>query len=265
MTWPSVRGIGVAVISSTWGAPRTAFDSSALRCSTPNRCCSSTTARARSANASASWSRACVPTTTGAWPVSIASIALRRAGAGRDPVSRITGTPRSSSSEATRGEVLAGEEVRRGEQRGLAPGERGGGERPRGDGGLAGPDVALDEPEHRDRPREVRRGSRRSRPPGPAVSSTGRSSLRDRDPARAARMRPSRAAIHGERLRPRPAAGPPPGDHAQLERQELVEGQPAERGVAGLEGRRVVGRLERLGDARQRLRRDRIAGGRYSG
>ena len=100
-TWPSVRGIGVAVISRTCGAPRRAFASRAPRCSTPNRCCSSTTARARSSNATASWSRACVPTTTWAWPERIASPARRRASAGRDPVRSVTATPRSSSSPAT--------------------------------------------------------------------------------------------------------------------------------------------------------------------
>ena len=43
-------------------APRAAFASRAPRCSTPNRCCSSTTASARSENATLSWSSACVPT-----------------------------------------------------------------------------------------------------------------------------------------------------------------------------------------------------------
>ena len=52
-------------------------------------------------------------------------------------------------------EVLAREEVRRREQRGLAAAERGRGERPRGHGRLARADVALDEAEHRDRAREV--------------------------------------------------------------------------------------------------------------
>ena len=43
-TWPSVRGIGVAVMSRTCGArPPPAFASSWPRCSTPNRCCSSMT------------------------------------------------------------------------------------------------------------------------------------------------------------------------------------------------------------------------------
>ena len=31
------------------------------------------------------------------------------------------------------------------------------------------------------------------------------------------------------------------GDHAELERQQLVEGEPPEGGVASLEGHRVVG------------------------
>ena len=43
------RGIGVAVITSTCGRT-SALALSAARCSTPNRCCSSTTTRPRSAN-----------------------------------------------------------------------------------------------------------------------------------------------------------------------------------------------------------------------
>ena len=100
-TWPRVRGIGVAVMSRTCGAPFRAFASRAPRCSTPNRCCSSTTASARSANATASWSIAWVPTTTRACPVARASYALVRPFAPSEPVSRITSIPRSSSSPPT--------------------------------------------------------------------------------------------------------------------------------------------------------------------
>ena len=100
-TWPRVRGIGVAVMSRTCGAPFRAFASRAPRCSTPNRCCSSTTASARSANATASWSIAWVPTTTRACPVASASYALVRPFAPSEPVSRITSIPRSSSSPPT--------------------------------------------------------------------------------------------------------------------------------------------------------------------
>ena len=53
--------MGVAVISSTCGALPLLV--SASRSATPNRCCSSTTARRRSSNATASWTSACVPTT----------------------------------------------------------------------------------------------------------------------------------------------------------------------------------------------------------
>ena len=52
-------------------------------------------------------------------------------------------------------EVLAGEEVGRGEQRALAAGPRDGRERVRRDRGLARADVALEQPEHRRRPGEV--------------------------------------------------------------------------------------------------------------
>ena len=154
-TWPRVRGIGVAVISRTCGAPPPALASSAPRCSTPNRCCSSTTASARSANATASWSSAWVPTTTCACPPDRLQRAPPRPPPGASPSAASTPTPRSSSSVATVSEVLAGEEVRRREQRGLAAGERGRGERPRGHGRLARADVALDQAEHRDRAGEV--------------------------------------------------------------------------------------------------------------
>ena len=58
----------------------------------------------------------------------------------------------------------------------------------------------------------------------------------------------------GDRAGPRPATGPPPADHAQLEREQLVEGEPAEGRVARLECRREVGRLERLADGRELAR-----------
>ncbi len=57
----TVRGIGVAVITSTCGRPSPAFSRSASRCSTPNLCCSSITTRPRSANRTCSSSSACVP------------------------------------------------------------------------------------------------------------------------------------------------------------------------------------------------------------
>ena len=149
--------------------------------------------------------------------------------------------------------VLAREQVRRGEQRGLPPVEGRRREGPRRHGRLARADVALDEPEHRHRAGEVvpdlvdrRRlvaGQRRGltelpgergleRGPDPAV---GRGVDRD-----------------GQRLRP--PARTPPSDHPQLQREQLVEREAPQRGVAGLERGRVVGVLERLADRRHVLR-----------
>ena len=100
-TWPSVRGIGVAVISRTCGERPPAFASSAPRWSTPKRCCSSMMTRPRSANETASWMSAWVPTTTSAWPDAIASRALALTSALSEPVSSVTPIPSSASSAPT--------------------------------------------------------------------------------------------------------------------------------------------------------------------
>ena len=63
----SVRGIGVALISRK--SAFSPFARSALRCSTPNRCCSSAMTRPRSANSTRSWIRLCVPIRISALPV----------------------------------------------------------------------------------------------------------------------------------------------------------------------------------------------------
>ena len=85
----TVRGMGVAVITRVCGA-WPALSRRASRCSTPKRCCSSTTAKPRSANCTASWIRAWVPTTMPAAPLAMSRRALRRAGADMLPVSRVT-------------------------------------------------------------------------------------------------------------------------------------------------------------------------------
>ena len=76
----TVRGIGVAVITSTCGGlPSGCLVRKACRCSTPNRCCSSTTINPRLAKNTPSDSRACVPTTMPAWPDAMVSSASLRA------------------------------------------------------------------------------------------------------------------------------------------------------------------------------------------
>ena len=106
----TVRGMGVAVSTSTCGGVPP-FARSASRCSTPNRCCSSTTTRPRSKNVTASPSRACVPTTIRAWPETVRSRARLRSAAGQltgeqgrhelRPRDRDRASPRSSAGAAT--------------------------------------------------------------------------------------------------------------------------------------------------------------------
>ena len=91
----TVRGMGVAVMTRVWGLCP-ALSRRASRCSTPKRCCSSTTASPRSANWTASWIRAWVPTTIPAAPLAMSSSALRRAVAPMLPVSRVTSVAFSS-------------------------------------------------------------------------------------------------------------------------------------------------------------------------
>ena len=88
----TVRGIGVAVITSTCGG-QPALSVRAARCSTPKRCCSSTTTRPRSANSTFSSSSAWVPMTMPASPVTIRDIDSARAALGIDPVSSATVVP----------------------------------------------------------------------------------------------------------------------------------------------------------------------------
>jgi len=73
----TVRGIGVAVITNWWAVASPRLRSTS-RCSTPNRCCSSTTTRPRSWNWTCSLRRAWVPTTIPASPdAARASAAVR--------------------------------------------------------------------------------------------------------------------------------------------------------------------------------------------
>ncbi len=91
----TVRGMGVAVMTRTC-ACRSPLARSASRCSTPNRCCSSTTTSPRSANCTCSPRSACVPTTIPAAPLAASSSACLRAAAPSEPVSRATCVPCSA-------------------------------------------------------------------------------------------------------------------------------------------------------------------------
>src|SRR5215467_9479326 len=61
MVMVNVRGIGVAVMTSTSGAGFRELNRA--RCATPNLCCSSITTRPRFSNETLSYSKACVPIT----------------------------------------------------------------------------------------------------------------------------------------------------------------------------------------------------------
>ena len=87
----TVRGIGVAVMTSRCGGPSPALSRSASRCSTPNLCCSSITTRPRSANCTFSSSSAWVPITMpGRRPTRPPAAPGGGAAAPSDPVSSAT-------------------------------------------------------------------------------------------------------------------------------------------------------------------------------
>jgi len=86
----TVRGMGVAVMTSECASSRVRSTS---RCSTPNRCCSSTTTRPRSSNRTCSDRSAWVPTTMPASPAAIAARARVRCRAGRAAVRISTRVP----------------------------------------------------------------------------------------------------------------------------------------------------------------------------
>ena len=93
----TVLGIGVAVITNTWGGVL-ALERSASRCSTPNRCCSSTITKPRSAKSTPWESSAWVPIMIPASPDEIFASASRFCAAVIDPVSNTTCVPRASPS-----------------------------------------------------------------------------------------------------------------------------------------------------------------------
>ena len=157
--------MGVAVITSTCGAAW-ALSVSAARCSTPKRCCSSTTTRPRSAKETRSSSRAWVPITMPASPLAIRSSASRRWAVFIEPVSRATLVPSSAppsmppggqvaEHRADRAVVLLGEHLGGGEQRRLSPAVDDAQHRAERHQGLAGADLALEEAVHRVRLGEV--------------------------------------------------------------------------------------------------------------
>ncbi len=163
----TVRGIGVAVMTSTWGG-RMPFSRSASRCSTPKRCCSSTTTSARSANWTCFWIRAWVPTTMPASPEAASSRdAAARRGALAAGEQGHGGAELRAAEHAALGQVaehrrdravvLGRQHLGGGEQGRLAARVDGGQHRPQRDDRLARADLALQQPVHRAVGRELGR------------------------------------------------------------------------------------------------------------
>ena len=139
-----------------------ALSVSAARCSTPNRCCSSTTTSPRSKNWTCSSSSAWVPITIPASPIASRESGSVRCALVIEPVSSSTLVaahhPAGREVAEHRGDravVLLGEHLGRREQRGLAAGVDHAQHRPQRDQGLAGADLALEQPVHRVRLGEV--------------------------------------------------------------------------------------------------------------
>ena len=146
-------------MTSTCGG-RLPLARSASRCSTPKRCCSSTTTRPRSANSTPSCSSAWVPTTMPACPSATSARASRRAAAFSEPVSSATRVPSASpSSSPARPSGPSSAPMLRAcwaastsvgaSSAACPPASTTCGHRPQRDDGLARADLALQQPVHR--------------------------------------------------------------------------------------------------------------------
>jgi hypothetical protein len=138
--------MGVAVMSST--SMSVPLEASALRCSTPNRCCSSTAAKPSRAKAVPCCTSACVPTTSSGRGVARRAAASRRS---RAPSRPVTSTGAMLQRLEHRGEpalVLLGQQLGRRHHRGLVAVLHGEQAREQRHHRLAASDVALQEPVH---------------------------------------------------------------------------------------------------------------------
>ena len=241
----SVRGIGVAVMWRTCGLRPSA---SAERCSTPKRCCSSTTATARSRKPTSFWISAWVPIAICTSPEAIScahvGVLLRaeRAREQRHPHAELRADPLDGE------EVLLGEHLGRRHQRALPSRLDGAQQRRERDDGLAGADVALEQPLHRRRPRQV------------AVDLGIRLLLRVGEREREHLAVPvEELAGRRERLR-RVARAPPSAGERELETRSSSKASRRSSLFLRLRRARVVHRDERIGPAAEpRERRARPA------
>ena len=210
---------------STCGAsPAGALRSSARRWLTPKRCCSSTTATSSRSNSTTSSISAWVPTSSFSSPLaSLPSRSLRRALRRRAREQRgLDQLARHQLLE--RREVLLGERLGRRHQRGLAAGLDRAQHRVQRDDGLAGADLAHQQPLHRpvvgdvfvDRGHRLalvagrRERQRVLEPAGGQLGRRVRAAPRGRPRAAASGGAAARSGAAGAR-RTRAFAGPPPG------------------------------------------------------
>ena len=167
----SVRGIGVADSVSTCTSERSSFSRSLWP--TPKCCSSSMTTRPRSLNVTVLPSTAWVPMTMSTAPSASPFFVSRCSAAPtmRDSWPMRIGSPAKRCDEILG--VLAREQRRRHDDRGLLAVDRGGEGRAQRDLGLAEADVAADQPVHRPARREIveRRLDRAA--PGPASRHRG--------------------------------------------------------------------------------------------
>ena len=263
-TWPRVRGIGVAVISRTWGVRP--FPASASRWATPKRCCSSMTARARSANTVPAESRACVPTTmrplvrpSGPGPAggeASTTWAACRSAAEREAVRSSTRWPSGSRSPRR---VAACWRASRSVGARRAPWAPLSATKARARAATA----VLPDPTSPCSSRSIGRGPARSARIAVdrralVVGEAGRRRLATpdkggRDGVFDDRLgRPEAVVRHDHAGSGQAAPLPVARDHADLEGQQLVEGEAVHGRRVGAEVVRVVGLLERLGQRWQR-------------
>ena len=244
----AVRGMGVAVITSTSGtrpASPAPFERSAARCSTPKRCCSSITTTPSEWNATPSWMRAWVPMTRSTLPSARPASTSRRSvpltrlvssatRSGRSP-NRLpgSGTVTPSSSARTDAACCSASTSVGAIERALVAALHRRQQRRHGDDGLAGADVALQQPVHGVGPGQVGLDLGDRAPLG-----TGQ---RERAAARgtgATSSPPTYVAEAGRLLLQPPFAQ----DEDELHPQQLVEGEAAA-GLLLLPHR--VGRVDR--------------------
>ena len=190
---------------------------------------------------------ACVPTISCSSPVARRARISRRRAAVVEPVSSAAVQQRARHQRLDRREVLVGQRLGRRHQRGLAAVLDGAQHRVQRDDGLAGADLAHQQPLHRARRARGRRRRRPSRCPGRRSGVNGSGSARQ--------ARGDRGRLGQRRGVDVGAALVAQAQLDDLVEQQLVEGQAAAAALVVAEVRggkrgRSVGKLQRLGAAR---------------